>query len=341
MKLKIITIFILIFAFTNAYAQSNPTFEQTVDYIIKNTKGRVMYPGALDAYSRVKGYYLKDVKIEKNGRIEFTTDQKFDDNKFNIIFNIFDLVQKVDYPDGIRAYKFLVHFNGLNVSAGYGITYATDADAQKVARALRYLKTVCIKENDLFSKPVATESKVQLTREETIDYINKMVTYDGKTVAVICDFSKTGKNEYYGYNWSEYGNNGLKYNSYDKNYSFKTFYQKYSWNNQGSGENKLYSSDSEISEKIYFKYFDYIGIGAYTGANNMVLNYLEVNFKHSENNVRTTFRIYLPWSKYCSGASFGNELPFKEQYTKEIARLTKAFERLKELDSEDKDPFGE
>ncbi len=139
-------------AFNQVIAQTDPTFEQTVDYIIKNTKGRVMYPGALDSYSRVKGYVLKDVKIDKTGRIELFTDQKFDDNKFSINFNIFDLVQKVDYPDGIRAYKFLVHFNGLNVSSGYGITFATDADAQKIARAFRHLKQVCTPENDLFSQ---------------------------------------------------------------------------------------------------------------------------------------------------------------------------------------------
>ncbi|WP_297332691.1 hypothetical protein, partial [Flavobacterium sp.] len=41
-------------AFNDVKAQTEPTFEQTVDYIIKNTKGRVMYPGALDSYSRVK-----------------------------------------------------------------------------------------------------------------------------------------------------------------------------------------------------------------------------------------------------------------------------------------------
>ena len=184
MKLKIYTFLFLLVTVVQVNAQNDPTFEQTVDYIIKNTKGRVLYPGALDSYTRVKGYYLKDVKIEKNGRIEFITDQKFDDNKFNIIFNIFDLVQKVDYPDGIRAYKFLVHFNGLNVSDGYGITYATDADAQKVARALRHLKTVCTKENDLFSKPTDEESKVNLTRDETIDYINKLIFYDGKEIAL-------------------------------------------------------------------------------------------------------------------------------------------------------------
>ncbi len=155
----------------------NPTYEETVNYIIQNTKGRVMYPGDLDSYSRVEGYHLNDVKIEKNGKIEFVTNQKNKsygyNNNFSIIFNIFDLVEKVDYPDGIRAYKFLVHFNGLNVSKGYGITYATDADAQKVARALRYLKTLCKKDDDIFSQPTEVEKKSNLTKEETVDYINK------------------------------------------------------------------------------------------------------------------------------------------------------------------------
>lgn len=174
---KIITsIFLsLMWMLPEVYAQANPTYEQTVNYIIENTKGRVMYPGDLDAYSRTKGYHLKDIKIEKNGKIQLFTDQKYEANDFTITFNIFDLVEKVDYPDGIRAHRFLVHFNGLNVSSGYGITFATDADAQKVARAFRHLKTLCVKSDDLFSNITAEEKKSKLSREETISYINNLL----------------------------------------------------------------------------------------------------------------------------------------------------------------------
>jgi len=176
---KIITSILLSFwwIMPEVYAQASPTYEQTVNYITENTKGRVMYPGDLDAYSRTKGYHLRDIKIERNGRVQLFTDQKYDANDFTITFNIFDLVEKVDYPDGIRAHKFLVHFNGLNVSSGYGITFATDADAQKVARAFRHLKTLCVKSDDLFSSIPAEEKKTKLSREETISYINNLLYY--------------------------------------------------------------------------------------------------------------------------------------------------------------------
>ncbi len=175
------------FIFVKNVHGQNPTFEQTVEYIIENTKGRVMYPGALDSYTRTQGYRLDDVRIHKNGKIEFITKQ---DNKlygltnnFNITFNIFDLVPKTDYPEGIKAYKFLVHFNGLNVSDGYGITYATDADAQKVARAFRHLKNVCEKGTDLFGAAPEGEGKLKLTREETLSYINKTLSQFGTFVS--------------------------------------------------------------------------------------------------------------------------------------------------------------
>lgn len=161
-------------------AQTDPTFEQTVNYIVTNTKGRVMYPGALDSYSRVKGYTLKDIKIEKNGKIIFTTEQKNDYNDFTISFNVFDLVANTEYPEGVIAKNFLVHFNGLNVSSGYGIVYATQNDALKVARAFRHLRTVCEKpENDLFSQPVIEEKKT-LSKEETLSYINKHILTGAK-----------------------------------------------------------------------------------------------------------------------------------------------------------------
>lgn len=159
----------------NAQTAASPTFEQTVDYIVSNTKGRVMYPGALDAYSRVRGYTLKNVIIERNGKITFVTEQKYDYNDFTIIFNIFDLVATTEYPEGVRAKDFLVHFNGLNVSSGYGIVYATQNDALKVARAFRHLRAVCKKpENDLFSQPEQKEKNI-LSKEETLKYINKNI----------------------------------------------------------------------------------------------------------------------------------------------------------------------
>ena len=337
-KIQLVAITICLFFNTMLNAQTEPTFEQTVDYIVKNTKGRVMYPGDLDSYSRVKGYFLKDVKIEKNGQIEFITDQKFDDNKFNIIFNIFDLVQKVDYPDGIRAYKYLVHFNGLNVSSGYGITYATDADAQKVARALRHLKTVCTKDDDLFSKPIADENKVKLTREETIDYVNKLVYFDGKEIATLCMYQKRERNEYYKYNYTSSGNLKLRYSSSDKTYSFGNFYKKYTWNNN-DGNTVLYDSSEDRENQIKFKYFDFIDVESYTGSYDNKLYNLVVKFKHNENSIATRFKIYMPYWKGCDGVSFGDEKPFDVQFEKEIKKLTKAFNRLKELDADDIDPF--
>lgn len=174
-RFQVVLIITLLTVPTIVNAQDTPTFEQTVDYIVTNTKGRVMYPGALDSYSRVRGYTLKDIKIEKNGKIIFVTEQKNDYNDFTITFNVFDLVANTEYPGGVIAKDFLVHFNGLNVSSGYGIVYATQNDALKVARAFRHLRTVCEKpENDLFSQPVIEEKKT-LGKQETINYINKNI----------------------------------------------------------------------------------------------------------------------------------------------------------------------
>src|SRR5690606_11258784 len=167
-RLPLIIVFLGLIIPSLSFGQVNPTFEQTVDYIVQNTKGRVMYPGALDSYSRVRGYTLKDIKIEKNGKIVFVTEQKNDYNDFTITFNVFDLVATTEYPEGVIAKDFLVHFNGLNVSSGYGIVYATQNDALKVARAFRHLRTVCEKpENDLFGQPVIEEKKT-LGKTETI-----------------------------------------------------------------------------------------------------------------------------------------------------------------------------
>ena len=310
-------------------AQTDPTFEQTVDYIIKNTKGRVMYPGALDSYNRVKGYVLKDVKIDKTGRIELFTDQKFDDNKFSINFNIFDLVQKVDYPDGIRAYKFLVHFNGLNVSSGYGITFATDADAQKIARAFRYLKQVCTPENDLFSQIPAEEKKIKLTREETIDYINKLINFDRP---LIDHYSTNSNPKYKRYNYFKKENLGLSYD-----YSSKTYQIKYKLSSCASEGGTLnFGNASFYSYRVKFANYHSISIKKTDNRHNggKTLETLEIHF-NSDNYNDSRAEIYFPVN-----SDYGDKIyDLEGTYSKEIKKLAKAFERLKELDSDEKDPF--
>lgn len=168
-----LAVFICLFQIDLASAQT-PTYDQTVNYLIKNIKGRNMYKGELDAYTRVRGYVVRNIKFDQSGRIEITTNQKNGINDFKITFNIFDLTSSLDYPDGVRAYKFLVHFKGLNVSSGYGITFATQNDAVKVARALRYYKSLCNESDDLFSNPIVKE-KPTLTKSETLEYINNML----------------------------------------------------------------------------------------------------------------------------------------------------------------------
>lgn len=155
-------------------AQSSPTYDQTVNYLLKNIKGRNMYKGELDAYTRVRGYVVRNIEFDQSGRIEITTNQKNGINDFKIVFNIFDLTSSIDYPDGVRAYKFLVHFKGLNVTSGYGITFATQNDAIKVARALRHYKSLCNESDDLFSNPIVKE-KPTLTKSETLKYINDIL----------------------------------------------------------------------------------------------------------------------------------------------------------------------
>lgn len=330
---KTVALLVVCFAalvFNDVKAQTDPTFEQTVDYIIKNTKGRVMYPGALDSYSRVTGYVLVDVKIDKNGRIELFTDQKFDDNKFSINFNIFDLVQKVDYPDGIRAYKFLVHFNGLNVSSGYGITFATDADAQKIARAFRHLKQVCTPENDLFSQIPAEEKKIKLTREETIEYINKLIRFEQPYVFLraVGNDSRKNKTDYF----TEFKNKGLYYNNSTKSYSFIVSWQPRSHSFE---RGTLYQDIETSSYNVKFSNYRTIEVqqkkGNETTGNEQIL-YL---FFDQDNYSESFARIYFPVN-----SDYGSKIyDLEDTYSKEIKKLTKAFERLKELDSDDKDPF--
>lgn len=169
----LLTILLSLTAFT--FLAQDPTYEQTVDYIKKNTVGRMIYEGPLDDYDRATGHKLTNIVIEKNGRIELITNQKNGIHDFNIVFNIFDLTSSIDYPDGIRAYKYIVHFKGLNVSKGFGITFATENDAIKTARAFRHLKTMCSQEDDLFGKSTEVEKRATLSKAETIEYIKNVV----------------------------------------------------------------------------------------------------------------------------------------------------------------------
>jgi len=172
--MKYIKTFVLLF-FTVTLSAQTATYEQTVEYIQTNTVGRMLYKGPLDSFERATGHKLTKISIEKNGRIKLIADQRNGSHDFDIVFNIFDLTSSIDYPDGVRAYKFLVHFKGLNVTNGYGITFATENDAIKVARAFRHLKTLCSQEGDLFSKQTESEKKPTLSKDETLAYIKKLI----------------------------------------------------------------------------------------------------------------------------------------------------------------------
>lgn len=337
--MKLITYFICFFTTIIIVKAQNPTFEQTVNYIIENTKGRVMYPGDLDSYSRIEGYNLDDVKISKNGKIEFITKHKNkaynDSNDFTITFNIFDLVEKTDYPDGIRAHKFLVHFNGLNVSKGYGITYATDADAIKVARAFRHLKTLCEKDKDLFSQIPEEEKKTKLSREETINYINQTLIKIPKHLHVVWDGQINNKKLRYQFlYYITYNNNAFGYNEYEKYFFLKYNEEQYLVNEEKGRrfyqEKNIYANNIKLNqakisiveniadrkvvksdEDIVFTFSKYLSITTKD-------NFLEQGRSSSE------FRIYFP---------DGEEVSMK--------RIKNAFERLIELDSDEKDPFDD
>jgi hypothetical protein len=178
--------------FTITLFGQSPNYDETVDYIEKQCLGRMLYQGDLDSYQRETGHKLTKIDIQKNGRIKLVADQKYGNHDFEIVFNIFDLKSSIEYPEGIRAYKFLVHFQGLNVTSEYGITYATEADAQRVARAFRHLKTMCNKSKNLFDSPISNEKKPALSKVETIKYISKLINNQ----AVLTGNSKlsSGKN---------------------------------------------------------------------------------------------------------------------------------------------------
>jgi hypothetical protein len=327
-------LFCLILVISQTIHAQSPTYDETVNYIIQNTKGRVMYPGDLDAYSRTKGYYLKDIRIEKNGKIELVTDQKVFDGGFNIIFNIFDLVEKVDYPDGIRAYKFLVHFNGLNVSDGYGITFATDADAQKIARALRHLKTLCKPDDDLFAKPTEVESKSQLTKEETEAYLVKKLsecedskisfrTVTENSISIDSDNNVTYRVKYY-YPMNTYEDFTSEFNISQ----IKDITIYYDSDPVGSLKITFHSNNCKTREYVESDYsVKEWGHGYYNVFGNYVDQYIDV-VKHGVTKDATNFTSEV-------------ELVFPNSDKANFNRIKKAFERLKTLSGDNKDPFDD
>tara|TARA_B100000809_G_scaffold152297_1_gene149641 strand:- start:2235 stop:3188 length:954 start_codon:yes stop_codon:yes gene_type:complete len=193
----------------------------------------MLYEGTLDSYKRETGHKLTKIEIHKDGRIKLVADQQQGRHDFEIVFNIFDLKSSIDYPDGIRAYKFIVHFQGLNVSSGYGITFATDADAKRVARAFRHLKTMSSKGGGLFDGPTQAEKKPTLTKSETLKYIENIVnnqpkltnrTYDGNftfSVEAVQTFYSGNFQTEIGKLWNDggnfnYGEQTKKYLNLDK-----------------------------------------------------------------------------------------------------------------------------
>jgi len=318
---KTVAFFLMLLISLTSVAQEL-SFEETVAYLKKNIIGRVMYPGGLDAYSRTKGYHLQNVNIEKNGSITLATEQKNGLNDFKISFNIFDLVQKVDYPEGIRAYKFLVHFGGLNVSEGYGITFATDADAERVARAFRYLKKVCVKEKDIFSEPTEEEKKPKLSREETVHYINQILSTVNAKVNL-----KDGKSKQL---HLLYGDAALSYSASTKTYSIK-YHEKTTY----------YYDPFKGQPSPTTDYFEYtkIKMGALRGFETIVSD----DFSNSTGGAYPK-GIRLLLSEKCLHSAEGSVAAMgiwidPQQFPKETERLKKALLRLKELDSDEKDPF--
>lgn len=350
-----ITILLISTIVVNAQNTSSPTFEQTVDYIVTNTKGRLMYPGNLDSYSRVKGYSLKDVKIEKNGKIIFVTDQKNDYNDFTITFNVFDLVAKTEYPEGVIAKDFLVHFNGLNVSSGYGIVYATQNDALKVARAFRHLRTVCEKpQNDLFSQPVIEEKRT-LGKAETLEYISDILNDLGQGVAL-------GGVDYYCSEGNQ-GNFQYKQTSHTFTSSSYTMYATWSGGNGidfqdisskcRSAYLRKKSNSTSFKNNITLKYeFDFskfIGVESkYSGLIKLLFEEGAVSNKTASDDKLDFIFMYNydnPGKRY-TGANYYVALNIRGLSEENEQKLIKAFNHLKKIEQEEKkkvendDPFG-
>lgn len=339
----------------NAQTTPSPTFEQTVDYIVSNTKGRLMYPGNLDSYSRVKGYSLKDVKIERNGKIVFVTDQKNDYNDFTITFNVFDLVAKTEYPEGVIAKDFLVHFNGLNVSSGYGIVYATQNDALKVARAFRYLRTVCKKpENDLFSQPVIEEKKT-LGKEETLAYISGILkkVKGGQSIGGVDYYCSEG---HYGNFQYKQTSHTFTSSSYTMNATWYAgngidFQDIYTYCRSGVAPRKK-SSNTNFKEDITVKYeFDFskfINVEFKYSILKLMFEEGAVSNKTTSDNKLDFMFMYNydnPEKRY-TGANYYVAIDIDGISTEDEQKLVKAFNHLKKIMQEEKkkveddDPFG-
>lgn len=324
----------------NAQSANSPTFEQTVDYIISNTKGRVMYPGELDAYSRTKGYSLKDIKIDKNGKIVFITEQKDDYNDFNISFNIFDLAATKEYPGGIIAKDFLVHFNGLNVSKGYGIVYATQNDALKIARAFRHLRTVCEKpENDLFSQPEVEEKQV-LSKSETIDYINDKIV----------KFSKVaGKHTCYSMTYLDGGRSRKDSETRDLAVTpqyFKSAGELVIITHDGGSsiceESNILPDDGKISMNLYFDLLKVIKTEIQSINEGQYYDFI---FYFQNSDFKVDISESFIFNEYNISWTGGNFFIITVNGS-DVEKITKAFDHLKQLLQEEKsklerdDPFG-
>lgn len=338
---KKILIFLLAIVASKTLCAQEISFEETVAYLKKNTVGRAMYPGGLDAYTRAKGYIVKDLVIEKDGRITIETEHRMDINDFKIIFNVFDLQTKTDYPEGIRSYKYVVHFGGLNVSEGYGIAYATDPDAERVARAFRHLKKVCEKKGDLFDAPAEEVKKPQLSREETIDYINNTLKDTRYTIAEKCStYVKVGKNlqnicdhKVFHYYW--YSSQALKYDARNKTYSLQ--YRIF-------GE----SPCSRLPSSQAYQFNEHeIGIGHFWGDDNLKMVGKMQFFDQDESVILErckrleTLPYYSADFYYLKVKTSDSEflVYIKKGDNKTKERLKKAFLRLNELDAEGPDPF--
>lgn len=343
LKYFLLVVLLLLASLLNAQTTqelTNPTFEQTMNYIISNTRGRMMYPGALDAYSRVKGYILKDIQVEKSGKIVFITDQKYDINDFTITFNIFDLEANTEYPEGVLAKNFLVHFNGLNVTSGYGIVYATQNDALKIARAFRHLRAVCQKpQNELFDQPVIEEKKI-LGKAETISYINKYIK-GGGSIGFKCSNCRTYEGRFAKDAFAGYNINSVELISPTKYIMRAIGGDCMEEFESGFSLTKVGSCDSKVDINFELDLKKFIGFetsNVYPKKTSLILNFETGSIKPSN---------YLPdiiRNKKSSMWSYSHIKVFIE--TENVERFKKAFEHLKALMIEEKkkadalDPFA-
>lgn len=337
---------ILLTFITSCLLAQNPTYEQTVDFIKTNCVGRMLYKGALDSYERETGHKLTRVDIQNDGRVKLVADQQNGRHDFEIVFNIFDLKSSIDYPDGIRAYKFLVHFQGLNVTSGYGITFATDADAKRVARAFRHLKTMCSKDGGLFDSPTQTEKKPTLSKDETISYIQKLL--DEQPVLTAKEKNDTKKYEVKfrnGFITTHLSSSGKDYdNKYYEYWERKT---EFNFFNGAIPENLKLNEpgsryDDEIGkESFYILTLKYIPSAPYL--------WQQRENEHYDNGLMTTSTKAKNSCENQSWRDFDsniNDVTIVIKNESDAKRLKKAFEHLINLMKEenqseqDNDPFG-